>query len=70
MRMLARDGVEAGETGAAGLGALIEVANGPAIEGFAVGEETSALVLCTEGPTDPEAYRAIVGRDASSASTT
>lgn len=64
MRLLAREGVEAGETGAAGIGALVDIMSGEdaglrALIG--AGPSTRALVLCTEGATDPEAYRAIVG---------
>jgi diaminopropionate ammonia-lyase len=58
MRDLADIGVFAGETGAAslaGLRALIE-SRGVDARG------RKALVLCTEGATDPGAYRRIVGR--------
>ena len=64
MRLLAREGIEAGETGAAGVGALLEVTRGEARDALALGSGSRALVLCTEGATDPEAYRAIVGRAA------
>jgi diaminopropionate ammonia-lyase len=59
MRDLADLGVVAGETGGAalaGLRALVE-AGEPDLEGRRV------LVLCTEGATDPENYRRIVGRE-------
>jgi diaminopropionate ammonia-lyase len=58
MRELADLGVVAGETGAAsvaGLRALIE-------SGHVDARGRHALVLCTEGATDPVAYRRIVGR--------
>jgi diaminopropionate ammonia-lyase len=60
MRDLAAIGVEAGETGAAalaGLRSLIAAADdmGSSLSGL------SALVLCTEGATDPAAYQRIVG---------
>lgn len=55
MRDLARIGVVAGETGAAGLAGLRAfVAADTEISG------KSALVLCTEGATDPEVYARIV----------
>jgi diaminopropionate ammonia-lyase len=59
MRDLAGLGVVAGETGAAslaGLRALVE-ADAADVRGRRV------LVLCTEGATDPENYRRIVGRE-------
>jgi diaminopropionate ammonia-lyase len=61
MRDLAAVGIVAGETGAAALAGLRAVA--------ATTQELRgqhALVLCTEGATDPHAYRRIVGRDAPS----
>jgi diaminopropionate ammonia-lyase len=68
MRMLADAGIAAGETGAAALGGLVAFASGTdrprrwAEAG--IDERTTVLVLCTEGATDPAAYRRIVGRDA------
>jgi diaminopropionate ammonia-lyase len=59
MRELADLGIVAGETGAAslaGLRALVE-AGEPDVRG------RRALVLCTEGATDPVNYRRIVGRE-------
>ncbi len=59
MRDLATIGIVAGETGAAsfaGLRAVTEIGV-PDIAG------RRALVLCTEGATDPAGYRRIVGRD-------
>jgi diaminopropionate ammonia-lyase len=65
MRDLARAGVVAGETGGAGLGGLIALCTDPAAASarasLAIGPETRALVICTEGATDPEAYQRIVG---------
>ncbi|MFG0330061.1 MAG: diaminopropionate ammonia-lyase [Phycisphaerales bacterium] len=65
MRHLAQDGVVSGETGAAGAGALFALVESdeaaPLREAFAIGPETRALILSTEGATDPESYRAIVG---------
>ncbi len=66
MRLLAGVGVVAGETGAAGLGGLIELLAGPQAsqnrEVLGVNEESRVLLFVTEGATDPEAYAAIVGR--------
>jgi diaminopropionate ammonia-lyase len=65
MRELARVGIVAGETGAAGLGGLAEVVANPAAAAaraaLGLGPATRALLLCTEGATDPAAYREIVG---------
>ena len=60
MRALARVGVVAGEAGAAALGALTELIRGEA-GGLPVDRAARVLLLCTEGPTDPEAYERIVG---------
>jgi len=60
MRDLDSLGIEAGETGAAGLAglrALVDTGNRDA--SLVAGR--SALVICTEGPTDPVAYERIVG---------
>ena len=59
MRDLATVGIVAGETGAAALAGLRVIAS-------AMPDEVRgrrALVLCTEGATDPDTYRRIVGRD-------
>jgi diaminopropionate ammonia-lyase len=58
MRDLADIGVVAGETGAAALAGLRAVAESDA---SALADGT-ALVVCTEGATDPVAYERIVGR--------
>ncbi|MEY2570297.1 MAG: diaminopropionate ammonia-lyase [Acidimicrobiaceae bacterium] len=55
MRDLATIGVVAGETGGAGLAGLRALAETGSLPG------TTALVICTEGATDPEAYARIVG---------
>jgi diaminopropionate ammonia-lyase len=62
MRLLARDGVTAGETGAAGLAGLLRVvdeADGALRAALSLNARTSVLLLCTEGATDPEAYRRV-----------
>lgn len=65
MRALAGAGVVAGETGAAGLGGLIELLTGPNApptrEKLGINETTRVLLFVTEGATDPEAYQRIVG---------
>jgi diaminopropionate ammonia-lyase len=61
MRALASVGVVAGETGAAGVGCLIDLqASGVLLE-LGVTERSRVLVLSTEGATDPKAYAQIVG---------
>jgi diaminopropionate ammonia-lyase len=60
MRDLATIGIVAGETGAASLAGLRALAE--AMPDQVQGRR--ALVLCTEGATDPIAYRRIVGNDA------
>jgi diaminopropionate ammonia-lyase len=65
MRDLAAAGIVAGETGAAALAGLAEATRGPdaaaARAALGLGADASVLLLCTEGATDPDAYRRIVG---------
>jgi diaminopropionate ammonia-lyase len=65
MRELAAAGIVAGETGAASLAGLAEVTGGPengeARAVLGLGADARVLLLCTEGATDPDAYRRIVG---------
>jgi diaminopropionate ammonia-lyase len=58
MRLLADEGIVAGECGAAGVAGLLAWAE--AFGGDLRGRR--ALVLITEGATDPDAYRQIVGQ--------
>jgi diaminopropionate ammonia-lyase len=52
-----------GETGAAGLAALLELARSPALAAeVGLGSRSRVLVINTEGDTDPTLYAAIVGR--------
>ncbi|MDQ4028023.1 MAG: pyridoxal-phosphate dependent enzyme, partial [Actinomycetota bacterium] len=61
MRALASVGVVAGETGAAGVGCLMDLqASGVLLE-LGVTDRSRVLVLSTEGATDPKAYAQIVG---------
>jgi diaminopropionate ammonia-lyase len=65
MRALARAGIVAGETGAAGLAGMIELLTGPANAEhrarLGVSESTRVLLFITEGATDPQAYDEIIG---------
>jgi diaminopropionate ammonia-lyase len=57
MRSLSREGIVAGECGGAGLAGLMTW-----IQSFGGdGRGKRALVISTEGATDPEAYRRITG---------
>jgi diaminopropionate ammonia-lyase len=65
MRELATAGIAIGECGAAPVAALRRLAADPACaalrEAAGFGPGTRALLVATEGPTDPVAYRAAVG---------
>lgn len=65
MRDLAALRIVGGESGVAGLAGVIKAAADPVMRA-ALQLESSARILCfgTEGATDPEVYRAIVGRSA------
>ncbi len=62
MRSLATVGIESGESGAAGLAGLRAVLRDPACAPLLahVGVPRSALVIVTEGPTDPDRYRRVM----------
>ena len=62
MRDLADAGIAGGECAGAGLGALRawQRDGGPTLPG--VGPSARVLSFVTEGPTDPDGYRAAVGR--------
>lgn len=63
MRLLADAGVVAGETGAASVGALLDVAaGGDGLSPLGLGPDATVVCICTEGATDPENYEAVVGR--------
>jgi diaminopropionate ammonia-lyase len=68
MRAMAADGVVAGETGAAGVGGLLDLLTGERADmaraALGVTSATSVLVFSTEGATDPDAYARIVGSSA------
>ena len=67
MRGLARAGIVAGETGAAGLAGLIELLTGPEKaqnrEALRLDERSSALIFVTEGATDTVSYGRIVSEE-------
>ena len=64
MRLAAESGIVSGETGAAGLGGLLELVGAgeeeAARRALGVGEDTRVLFFNCEGATDPDAYRRIV----------
>ena len=61
MRLLASEGIVAGETGAAGLGGLLLMLERPADGAkLNLGQDARVLLISTEGATDPENYERIV----------
>ncbi len=64
MRLAARTGIVSGETGAAGLGGLLQLLHsaegGEARRLLGVNEDTRILVFNSEGATDPDAYWKVV----------
>jgi diaminopropionate ammonia-lyase len=64
MRELAAAGLEIGDCGAATVAALRALATEPACEELrkaaGVSAATRALLIATEGPTDPEAYERVL----------
>ncbi len=64
MRLASKSGIESGETGAAGLGGLLELVRAGEEEksrrALGVGEETRVLIFNCEGATDADAYRRII----------
>jgi diaminopropionate ammonia-lyase len=67
MRSLAECGIVSGETGAAALAGLDAIFSLPDA-GLDLDENSTVLLLSTEGATDPESYERIVGRKAKSVS--
>ena len=65
MRELAAAGLAVGDCGAAPLAALRRLVSEPgcaALRGaVSLGPQTRVLLIATEGPTDPDAYRRVVG---------
>ncbi|MCC6719865.1 MAG: diaminopropionate ammonia-lyase [Acetobacteraceae bacterium] len=61
MRLLARQGIVAGESGVAGLAALLLAAADPAARAaLNLGPDSRVLLFSTEGATDPELYARLV----------
>ncbi len=64
MRELAAAGLAIGDSGAAPLAALRALAADPRMRGAArgdrLGPRSRVLLIATEGPTDPDGYRATV----------
>ena len=58
-----------GESGAAALGALIAAAAEPARAALGLSKASRVLVIGSEGATDPEIYRRLVGRDPAAVAT-
>src|SRR5829696_1801559 len=71
MRLMAASGIVSGETGAAGLGGLLELLRGgspgqqqeqrEARRALGVNRESRVLIFNCEGATDPDRYRRLVG---------
>ena len=65
MRLLARDGIISGESGAAGLAGVLESLTGAEAQRYrsllGADGNSALLLISTEGATDPEAYARIVG---------
>jgi diaminopropionate ammonia-lyase len=62
MRLLAAQDMVAGESGVAGLaGLLLACADAPARTALGLSAESRVLLFSTEGATDPELYRRLVG---------
>lgn len=63
-RLLAADGIVAGESGVGGLAAMIALVSEPhladARDSLALGHDSRVLLICTEGATNPEAYRRLI----------
>jgi diaminopropionate ammonia-lyase len=60
VRSFAGAGIVAGETGAAGMGGLMALLEMGREREVAIGADSSVLLLCTEGVTDPESYAEII----------
>ena len=62
MRLLAEASVVSGETGAAGVGGLVDLVESGERDAASLSGDAHVLVFSTEGATDPAAYERIVGR--------
>lgn len=62
MKLLARQGIVAGESGVAGLAGFLLAARDPAARAaLGLGANSRVLLFSTEGASDPELYRSLVG---------
>ncbi|MBX7096389.1 MAG: diaminopropionate ammonia-lyase [Myxococcaceae bacterium] len=61
MRLLHRDGIRAGESGAAGVAGILALSRLHPAPTWLRETLRTVVSFVTEGPTDPESYRAIVG---------
>jgi diaminopropionate ammonia-lyase len=68
MRLLRRDGIVAGETGAGGLAGMLALVSDPQLaqarDTLGLDAGSRVLLLCTEGATDPEAYERLTAETA------
>jgi diaminopropionate ammonia-lyase len=64
MALLAQDGIVAGETGAAGLVGMMALSSEPQAavvkRELGIGPDSTVLLLCTEGATDPDGYERLL----------
>lgn len=69
VRLFQESGIASGETGAAGLAGLMDVQDEslglPIQKALGIQDNSSVLLLCTEGPTDPESYAQILAATSS-----
>ncbi len=62
MRIYANQGLVSGESGAATMGGLLALTDGPDRTELGLDEDAEVLLIITEGATDPHNYERIVGR--------
>lgn len=65
MRLLAQSGIESGETGAAGMGALLEIVSDKddgILQRIDIDSHSRVLVISTEGAPNSELYSQVVGK--------
>jgi diaminopropionate ammonia-lyase len=66
MAVLAQDGIVAGETGAGGLVGMMALTDEPTAAAvgreLGIGEDSTVLLLCTEGATDPDGYERLLAQ--------
>jgi diaminopropionate ammonia-lyase len=62
MRLYADQGIVSGESGAATMGALLALTDGPNRTELGLDDNAEVLLIITEGATDPHNYERIIGR--------